>query len=52
MIDEYGGTMGIVMLEDVLEVLTGPIVDETDRRPDLRDDARARARQRTRLSSG
>jgi hypothetical protein len=24
-------------------VLTGPIIDETDRRPNLRDDARARA---------
>ncbi len=47
-IDEHGGTMGVVTLEDVLEVLTGPIVDETDRRPDLRGYARARARQRTR----
>ncbi len=51
-IDEYGGTMGLVTLEDVLEVLTGPIVDETDRRPDLRGYARARARQRTRPLSG
>ena len=47
-IDEHGGTMGLVTLEDVLEVLTGPIVDETDLRPDLRGYARARARQRTR----
>jgi CBS domain containing-hemolysin-like protein len=45
-IDEYGGVTGVVTLEDVIEVLTGPIVDETDRRPDLRDFARARARQR------
>jgi CBS domain containing-hemolysin-like protein len=45
-IDEYGGLTGVVTLEDVIEVLTGPIVDETDRRPDLRDFARARARQR------
>jgi CBS domain containing-hemolysin-like protein len=45
-IDEYGGTMGVVTLEDVVEVLTGPIVDETDRRPDLRRYARARGRAR------
>jgi CBS domain containing-hemolysin-like protein len=45
-IDEYGGMMGVVTLEDVVEVLTGPIVDETDRRPDLRAYARTRARQR------
>lgn len=51
-IDEYGGTMGLVTLEDVLEVLTGPIVDETDLRPDLRGYARARAHQRTRPPSG
>ncbi len=43
-IDEYGGLIGVVTLEDVIEVLTGPIVDETDRRPDLRRFARARAR--------
>jgi CBS domain containing-hemolysin-like protein len=45
-IDEYGGMLGVVTLEDVVEVLTGPIVDETDRRADLRDYARTRARQR------
>jgi CBS domain containing-hemolysin-like protein len=47
-IDEYGGTMGVVALEDVVEVLTGPILDETDLRADLRGYARARARSRVR----
>lgn len=39
-VDEWGGTAGVVTLEDVVEVLTGPVVDETDRRPDLRSHAR------------
>jgi CBS domain containing-hemolysin-like protein len=38
--DEFGQVQGIVTLEDVLEILTGEIVDETDRDVDLQEAAR------------
>ena len=47
-VDEYGAVIGVVSLEDVIEVVTGPIVDETDRHPDLRAYARAKGRARLR----
>jgi CBS domain containing-hemolysin-like protein len=41
-IDEFGGVAGVVTLEDVLETLTGDIIDETDEFVDLQEAARKR----------
>ncbi len=50
-IDEYGGVSGVVTLEDVLEVLTGDIVDETDKIISLREIAKKK-RERLLVSKG
>jgi CBS domain containing-hemolysin-like protein len=50
-IDEYGGVSGVVTLEDVLEVLTGDIVDETDKIISLREIAKKK-RERLLMSKG
>ena len=45
--DQYSGIAGVVSLEDVLEVLTGEIVDETDEVVDLQKVARDKSRTQT-----
>lgn len=39
-VDQFAAVRGVVTLEDVLEILTGEIVDETDLAPDLREPAK------------
>ncbi len=44
-LDEYSGVSGVVTLEDVLEILTGEIVDETDKAVNLQEVARKRRKK-------
>lgn len=48
---EFGGVLGVITLEDVLEVLTGDIVDETDKDTSLREVARQRRQRRSKTST-
>ncbi|MDX1523956.1 MAG: hemolysin family protein, partial [Anaerolineae bacterium] len=47
--DEFGGVAGIITIEDVLETLTGDLIDETDEHVDLREASRKRLLRKLKL---
>jgi len=49
--DQYSGVSGVITLEDVLEVVTGEIVDETDITVDLQEEARRQVGQQSDVSA-
>ncbi len=44
-VDPYAAVRGVVSLEDVLEILTGEIVDETDKTADLQEIGKAKLKE-------
>lgn len=51
-VNKYGVVSGVVTLEDVVEVLTGEIVDETDKIIDLQEMARKRLARMLQIPTG
>ncbi len=41
-VDDFGGTQGVITLEDVLEQIIGNVIDETDETDNLREKAKAK----------
>ncbi len=44
-VDDFGGTAGVITLEDVLEQIIGNVVDETDKTEDLRKEAQRKNKE-------